>query len=546
MHDVLQVVKDIQATLKTELSDIRTKVDFLYAKYISAEDKNSEDLHNTNIHQKSQHESPPNPSPNSPPHPPSRPPIRPTKQNPVVEVSSHHTQTLPQPQQNIPKSTPSSMNAPDSYMEEQRIDDLYHVPAVLTVPSLVDEDTLNDDNRELQSLSSNKRRTIQTRSTSKRNPSRYQISPYIAVPIHASTKEVIVDIGNLRVTRQSFRTLEPTKFLDIGEEYTLRKSVSKLRESYMSDLRKCQKIYIPINDLHNHWYLVVFDLINRDCQIWDSKPPRRKADLTRLNQVRKLMQSLDIVLADDIAVAFPTSFSFTDCSISYAEASIQPNGYDCGLFVCMFMDDNCPTPVQMKSFQSECQRLFWARFLALFPGNTNLLTLKKNSQQHYQNLVANKEVVPRPNIKPPPLKKLKEGMLNNATVVFEGIQCKDRVSFNAMISGYAQNGVGGEALRLYSNMHKIGLQADDATLVSVFTACSSLESLKKGGQAHHGSSCLKQIRVSEERWASVLTIERDSLPVILQWIKNFLKLLDGDGQLSDKEIGQLVKVQEVG
>ncbi|KAK1574854.1 hypothetical protein Q3G72_000455 [Acer saccharum] len=62
----------------------------------------------------------------------------------------------------------------------------------------------------------------------------------------------------------------------------------------------------------------------------------------------------------------------------------------------------------------------------------------------------------------------------------------------------------------------------------------------------HGSSCLKQIRVSEERWASVLTIERDSLPVILQWIKNFLKLLDGDGQLSDKEIGQLVKVQEEG
>ncbi|KAK1572912.1 hypothetical protein Q3G72_004837 [Acer saccharum] len=329
MHDVLQVVKDIQATLKTELSDIRTKVDFLYAKYSSAEDKNLEDLHNTNIHQKSQHESPPNPSPNSPPPPPSRPPIRPTKQNPVVEVSSHHTQTLPQPQQNIPKSTPSSMNAPDSYMEEQRIDDLYHVPAVLIVPSLVDE--------------------------------------YIVFTCA------------------------------VGEEYTLRKSVSKLRESDMSDLRKCQKIYIPINDLHNHWYLVVFDLINRDCQIWDSKPPRRKADLTRLNQVRKLMQSLDIVLADDIAVAFPTSFSFTDCSISYAEASIQPNGYDCGLFVCMFMDDNCPTPVQMKS----------ARFLALFPGNTNLLTLKKNSQQHYQNLVANKEVVPRPNIKPPPLKKLK-------------------------------------------------------------------------------------------------------------------------------------------
>ena len=61
------------------------------------------------------------------------------------------------------------------------------------------------------------------------------------------------------------------------------------------------------------------------------------------------MNSLDIVLADDIAVAFPKTFSFTSFSISYAEAAKQPNGYDCGLLVCMFMDDNCPTPLQMKS-----------------------------------------------------------------------------------------------------------------------------------------------------------------------------------------------------
>ncbi|KAL5753387.1 hypothetical protein ACOSQ2_023894 [Xanthoceras sorbifolium] len=78
----------------------------------------------------------------------------------------------------------------------------------------------------------------------------------------------------------------------------------------------------------------------------------------------------------------------------------------------------------------------------------------------------------------------KQGMIDNAKVLFEGIQCKDRASFNAIISGCAQNGVGEEALRLYSDMHKIGLQPDDATLISVFIACSSLASLKKGRQAH--------------------------------------------------------------
>ncbi|KAK1554102.1 hypothetical protein Q3G72_007937 [Acer saccharum] len=193
-----------------------------------------------------------------------------------------------------------------------------------------------------------------------------------------------------------------------GQQYSLHKSLSKLQKSYMSDLHRCQKIYILVSDLRNHWYLAVFDLNNRDCQIWDSNPPRRKEDLTRLNQVRKLMQSVDIVLADDIAIAFPTSLSFMAFSISYAEAPNQPNGYDCGLFLCMFMDENCPTPLQMKLFQSECQRLFWVRFVALFPGNTNLLTLKKNSQEHYNKLVSNNEVVPTIKMRPPPMKKLKD------------------------------------------------------------------------------------------------------------------------------------------
>ncbi|KAK1559433.1 hypothetical protein Q3G72_014467 [Acer saccharum] len=423
VHDVLQVVKEIQDTLKSELHDIRTKVNFLYAKFSSTKEKNfDEDLHNTTSHQKSKNDMPPNPTPNSPPPPPSRHLSIPTIQHPVVE------------------------------------------------------DTLKDDILEHESQSSNKRRVIQTRSTSKRKPSRYQISPYIAIPVNTSTKyrygpfqigiqlntydkhlityifdknlpssEVIVNLGHLQVTRKSFRTLEPTKCVDSkiinlipeyktmvfkskrsqlswflptnyaysvftcvdGEQYSLKKSLSKLRESYMSDLRRCQQIYIPINDLRNHWYLAVFDLNKRDCQIWDSNPPRRKGDLTQLNQVRKLMESLDIVLVDDIAVAFPTTFSFTSFSISYQKAPYQPNGYDCGLLLCMFMDDNCPTMLQMKSFQSECQRLFWARFLALFPGNTNLLSLKKKVEDHYNKLLSTGEVMPNVKRRPAPMKKLR-------------------------------------------------------------------------------------------------------------------------------------------
>ncbi|TXG53501.1 hypothetical protein EZV62_022670 [Acer yangbiense] len=247
--DVLQVVKEIQATLKTKLHDIRTKVNLLYAKF--------------------------------------------------------------------------NGNTPDLPMEDQRIDDPYYVPPVLTIPSLFDEDTFNDDTLEQESQSSNKRRLINTRSTLKRKPGRYQISLYIAVPVNASTNEVIVDIGHLRVMHKSLRTLEPYKCVDSeiiilipeyksmilkskrsqlswflptnyaytvftctdGKQYSLKKSLSKLRDSYMYDLRKCEK-----------------------------------------------MQSLDIVFADDIAVSFPTTFSFTTFTILDAKAPSQPNGYDCGLY----------------------------------------------------------------------------------------------------------------------------------------------------------------------------------------------------------------------
>ncbi|KAK3222745.1 hypothetical protein Dsin_009770 [Dipteronia sinensis] len=321
-----------QVTLKIELDDIRSKVNFLYAKFSSAEDKNlDKDLPNINSHHNYINHTPPNPPPHPPP-PGSRPHYTLGIQHPIVEVSSNDTRSLPQHQQTISKSIPSWMKAPieptleegnahDLPMEDQPTNDPYHVPPVRTIPSLLDEDTFYDDTLEQESQSSNKRRFINTRSTSKRKPSRYPISPYIAGPILASTKyrygpfrigiplntfdeqlinyifakdlpssEVIVDLGHLRVTRKN------------GDQNSLKKSLSKLRESYMYDLRRCEK-----------------------------------------------MQSLDIVLADEIVVAFPTTFSFTTFKMSYAKAPEQPNGFDCGLLLCMFMDDNYPTPLQMKS-----------------------------------------------------------------------------------------------------------------------------------------------------------------------------------------------------
>ncbi|TXG73512.1 hypothetical protein EZV62_002091 [Acer yangbiense] len=133
-----------------------------------------------------------------------------------------------------------------------------------------------------------------------------------------------------------------------GKQYSLKKSLSKLWESYMYDLRRCEKSF-------------------------------------------------------DIVVAFPTTFSFTTFTILDAKAPSQPNGYDCGLLLCMFVGDKCPTPLQMESFQSQCQHLLLAHFLALFPDNSNILSLKKNVQEHYNKIVSNNEVVPTVKMRAPPI-----------------------------------------------------------------------------------------------------------------------------------------------
>ncbi|KAJ4965372.1 hypothetical protein NE237_017221 [Protea cynaroides] len=78
----------------------------------------------------------------------------------------------------------------------------------------------------------------------------------------------------------------------------------------------------------------------------------------------------------------------------------------------------------------------------------------------------------------------KEGKMGSARILFDEIQHKDLVSWNAMIAGYAQNGDGEEALKLHSQMLKMGIKPDHSTFVSLLTACSSLPSLKEGREIH--------------------------------------------------------------
>ncbi|XP_042399931.1 pentatricopeptide repeat-containing protein At2g34400-like [Zingiber officinale] len=72
------------------------------------------------------------------------------------------------------------------------------------------------------------------------------------------------------------------------------------------------------------------------------------------------------------------------------------------------------------------------------------------------------------------------GDLDSARRVFDRLAKKDLVAWNAMITGYAQNGLSNEAIKLFHTMRKKGIEPDKITIVGVLSACASVGALELG------------------------------------------------------------------
>ncbi|KAF7825419.1 pentatricopeptide repeat-containing protein [Senna tora] len=79
---------------------------------------------------------------------------------------------------------------------------------------------------------------------------------------------------------------------------------------------------------------------------------------------------------------------------------------------------------------------------------------------------------------------LKCGSIEDAETLFNSMPEKDIVSWGAMISGYAQHERFSEALALFKEMQLQGIRPDEATLVSVISACTHLAALDLGKWIH--------------------------------------------------------------
>ncbi|KAI5069866.1 hypothetical protein GOP47_0016167 [Adiantum capillus-veneris] len=76
------------------------------------------------------------------------------------------------------------------------------------------------------------------------------------------------------------------------------------------------------------------------------------------------------------------------------------------------------------------------------------------------------------------------GALTKAQAVFDQFQAQDPVMWNALLSGYVQNGFGHKALRCYKQMQDQGIHPDSVTFISVLKACGSTGAVDKGAEIH--------------------------------------------------------------
>ncbi|KAL8110361.1 pentatricopeptide repeat-containing protein At3g09040, mitochondrial [Apium graveolens] len=78
----------------------------------------------------------------------------------------------------------------------------------------------------------------------------------------------------------------------------------------------------------------------------------------------------------------------------------------------------------------------------------------------------------------------KSGALNDAIKQFDLIRNRDHVSWNAIIVGYVQNEEEEKAFNLFRKMRSEGFPPDEASLASILSACSNIQSIEKGIQMH--------------------------------------------------------------
>nr|GME00955.1 ubiquitin-like-specific protease ESD4 [Ipomoea batatas]GME05429.1 ubiquitin-like-specific protease ESD4 [Ipomoea batatas] len=161
----------------------------------------------------------------------------------------------------------------------------------------------------------------------------------------------------------------PTYFAQLPED--ARYNVFQRCVGSNRTLSRCSYIYIPMNMENRHWYLIRADIETKKAAIFDSYLEMNKAK-TGIHEVGEVLKSLHNCLLEHAKV--DESFSYSDDKNGVWKISTlgwvpqQKNGYDCGVFAMLFMEQGKNLTRETR-FETEKERRRIALQLLHHPGN---------------------------------------------------------------------------------------------------------------------------------------------------------------------------------
>ncbi|XP_051191692.1 pentatricopeptide repeat-containing protein At2g27610 [Lolium perenne] len=100
----------------------------------------------------------------------------------------------------------------------------------------------------------------------------------------------------------------------------------------------------------------------------------------------------------------------------------------------------------------------------------------------------------------------RKGSIDSARSVFERQTDRDLVSWNSMISGYAQHGYSKEALDTFRQMEAAGIEMDDVTFLAVTIACTHAGLVNEGQQYFDSMVTDHKISPAMEHYACMVDL----------------------------------------
>ncbi|KAM0857184.1 hypothetical protein ACQ4PT_048639 [Festuca glaucescens] len=100
----------------------------------------------------------------------------------------------------------------------------------------------------------------------------------------------------------------------------------------------------------------------------------------------------------------------------------------------------------------------------------------------------------------------RKGSIDSARSVFERQTHRDLVSWNSMISGYAQHGYSKEALDIFQQMEAAGIEMDGVTFLAVIVGCTHAGLVKEGQQYFDSMVTDHKISPTMEHYACMVDL----------------------------------------